>query len=185
MNFPQSIRTCLSKYVTFSGRAARSEYWWFVLFGLLANLAAGVLDAAFFDTDFVETVNTATEKSASVNSDGPIASLISLALFLPGLAVGWRRMHDMGRSGLFLIYPVLVMLGIGTFLAFSAGLVGASQAAFGLSAVTSALGGLTFMVLIPALIVLLLAPLLVLWWLTRPSQPGANQYGPNPHEGAE
>ena len=41
MNFIQSISTCMRKYVTFSGRATRSEFWWFYLFTVLVNFAAG------------------------------------------------------------------------------------------------------------------------------------------------
>ena len=45
MSFADAVRTCLSKYVGFSGRARRSEYWWFVLFTFLVNLVASIIDA--------------------------------------------------------------------------------------------------------------------------------------------
>ena len=48
MGFVQSIKVCLSKYVVFSGRATRSEYWWFVLFVILCNIVFSVLDRAMF-----------------------------------------------------------------------------------------------------------------------------------------
>ncbi|WP_431095110.1 DUF805 domain-containing protein [Polaromonas aquatica] len=74
MNFAQSISVCLGKYVDFSGRATRSEFWWFFLFQLLVSIVASFLG-------------------------GTISSLVSLALLLPALAVGARRLHDIGKSG--------------------------------------------------------------------------------------
>ncbi len=88
MNFGQAIATCLGKYATFSGRASRSEFWWFTLFQLLLGLATAMLG---------ETVN----------------ALISLALLLPALAVGTRRLHDIGRSGW---WQLLYLTGIGFLL---------------------------------------------------------------------
>lgn len=74
MNFAQSISVCLGKYVDFSGRATRSEFWWFFLFQLLVSIVASFLGDM-------------------------ISSLVSLALLLPALAVGARRLHDIGKSG--------------------------------------------------------------------------------------
>lgn len=169
MTFAKSIRTCLRNYVTFSGRASRSEYWWFALFIVIGSVILGFVDASLFGTSVVKT----GPGSVSVESDGPLASLFSLATLLPALAVGWRRMHDTGRSGLFLLYPLIVMVGLGTAVSFFGG-IGALSGGTG--------GGLALLVLVPAMIILAISPLLVLWWLTRPSQPGANSYGPNPHE---
>lgn len=74
MNFGQAISVCLGKYVDFSGRAARPEFWWFFLFQILVSIVASFL--------------------------GDMASsLVSLALLLPALAVGARRLHDIGKSG--------------------------------------------------------------------------------------
>ncbi|MBX3585006.1 MAG: DUF805 domain-containing protein [Ramlibacter sp.] len=87
MNFGQSISVCLSKYATFSGRASRPEYWWFFLFQILVSVAAGVV------------------------SD-KLSGLVSLALLLPALAVGARRLHDIGRSGW---WQLLLITGIGFF----------------------------------------------------------------------
>ncbi len=85
MNFGQAISTCLSKYATFSGRAPRSEFWWFFLFQILVSVAASMVG----DT---------------------IAALVSLALLLPALAVGTRRLHDIGKSGW---WQLLMITGVG------------------------------------------------------------------------
>ena len=74
MNFGQAISSCLSKYATFTGRASRPEFWWFFLFQILISLAASMLG---------ETIN----------------GLVGLGLLLPALAVGTRRLHDIGKSG--------------------------------------------------------------------------------------
>ncbi|MBM9594807.1 DUF805 domain-containing protein [Roseitranquillus sediminis] len=166
MRFAEAVRTCLRKYATFSGRATRSEYWWFVLFLILASAVAGVVDAALFGGD--PTVADGAPEAGS----GPVAGVFKLATLLPGIAAGWRRMHDTGRSGLHLVYPLIVMVGIATF-AGATGAVGLESQAF---------QGVVGLVLVVALLVFVISPLLVLWWLTRPSQPGPNRFGPAPGE---
>lgn len=161
VDFTTAIRTCLRKYVTFSGRASRSEYWWFFLFLMLGSAVTGLLDLGLFGTTGDEV--------------GPTNTLFTLATFLPLLAAGWRRMHDTGRSGLFLFYPLMVMIGIGGFMAMT-GFMG------GIDDPTTLFSSLTGLILVLALVVLTLSPFIVLWWLTRPSEPGTNDYGPNPLE---
>ena len=82
--FMESVSTCFNKYITFSGRASRSEYWFFFLFCLIVETIASVVDTAVFGID--------TDSSA-------LASLAYLVLFLPGIAVQFRRLHDTNRSG--------------------------------------------------------------------------------------
>lgn len=82
MDFQTAVRTCLAnKYVDFTGRAARSEYWWFVLFNVIVQIVFSLLEHLL--GGFV----------------GIIALLAYLALFLPGLAVSIRRLHDKDKSG--------------------------------------------------------------------------------------
>jgi uncharacterized membrane protein YhaH (DUF805 family) len=174
MTLAEAVRTCFRKYATFSGRASRPEYWWFVLFLFVGQFIAGIVDAAIFGAASVETDFTDTSVGFEAENTGPVGAVFGLATLLPALAAGWRRMHDTGRSGLFLLYPLLVMMGIGTFAAFL-GIDDPSRAFDGT-------GELAFVVLALAVVVLILSPLIVIWWLTRPSQPGPNEYGPNPHE---
>ena len=51
MGFQDAVRRCFDKYVTFSGRAARPEFWWFALFLILGNIVAGAVDAAILPGD--------------------------------------------------------------------------------------------------------------------------------------
>jgi uncharacterized membrane protein YhaH (DUF805 family) len=83
MQFLDAISSGFRNYVTFSGRASRSEYWYWVLFALLVALASAILDSAMFPESLSQ----------------PIESLTGLILFLPGLAVSIRRLHDIDRSG--------------------------------------------------------------------------------------
>lgn len=174
MSFVDAIKTCFRKYVTFSGRATRPEYWYFILFLFLGSMVASFLDAVLFGLAGIET----GPGYAHARSNGPIAALFHLATILPALAAGWRRMHDTGRSGLYLLYPVIVMVGISTFAAFS----GAFGAFLPGNGGTPPFEGLAAVIVMLTVIVLILSPFLVLWWLTRPSQPVSNQYGPNPNE---
>jgi uncharacterized membrane protein YhaH (DUF805 family) len=83
MGFTEAISSGFSKYVTFSGRASRSEYWYWALFATIVGIVAVVIDIVVFPDMDIRPVNT----------------IVSLALFLPGLAVAIRRLHDIDRTG--------------------------------------------------------------------------------------
>lgn len=108
MTFSQAISSVLSQYATFTGRAPRSEYWWFVLFAILVTWAAGILDWMLF-------VDYALWHYGEVDLFTPISSLTNLALLLPSIAVAVRRFHDMNHSGWWLL---LAFTGIGTLIIF-------------------------------------------------------------------
>ncbi len=93
MNFTQAIKSGLSKYVDFSGRAARSEYWFFTLFTILVSLATSLVDNV-------------------VLSGMPILNgIATLALLLPGIAVSVRRLHDTDRSGWWMLLIFIPLVG--------------------------------------------------------------------------
>ena len=76
----------LQNYATFKGRASRSEYWYFVLFNIIFSIALSYV-------------------SGVVNF--PILyTIYSLALLIPSIAVAVRRMHDVGKSGWFILIPI-------------------------------------------------------------------------------
>ncbi len=179
MTFSDAIRTCFSKFFTFSGRASRPEYWFFFLFIVIWSILAGIIDARFFTEVLVSESDEV--KAAAATSRQPVQSIVSLIVFFPHLAVAWRRMHDSGRSGLYALLPILLILGAFAVLIFGIGI--ASQ--FHGGTLDILFTRATLLIVIPTLIVLFVSPLLVLWWLARPSQPGANQYGPNPYEVAQ
>ena len=177
MTFSDAIRTCFSKFFTFSGRASRPEYWFFFLFIVIWSFIAGIIDTMFF-TQVTETQSDEV-KSVTATSSQPVQSIVSLIVFIPHLAVAWRRMHDTGRSGLYALLPILLILGAGAVLIFGIGLASHFQHGGSLDILFTRA---TLLIVLPTLLVLFVSPLLVLWWLSRPSQPGSNQYGPNPYE---
>ncbi|MGG7568327.1 DUF805 domain-containing protein [Rhodovulum sp. DZ06] len=88
MSFGAAIRTCLSKYVTFSGRAPRAEFWWFMVFTTLGSMVLqGALGAV-----------AEGGSDVAILALSALTLLWSLGLFLPSLAVTSRRLHDVGRS---------------------------------------------------------------------------------------
>lgn len=168
--FVNSVGTCFRKYADFSGRAGRPEYWWFFLFAVVGSALFAILDAAIFGVD------AETSQAPRI-----LSGLFHLAILLPMLSVAWRRMHDTGRPGWYVLLPMLLsfvflfaaLAGVVTFAAVETRLDDASV----LIAPAAWLGGLG--ALLVALVQFALA-ILMLWWLTRPSQPGSNQYGPAP-----
>jgi len=89
MPFQDAVRICLQrKYVDFTGRARRSEYWFFFLFTVLAGIVGGILDGLF------------GWRGGPYGGTGPIQGLIQLALLLPSLAVGARRLAFLNDAAL-------------------------------------------------------------------------------------
>ena len=167
MGFAESVKTCLSRFATFSGRASRPEYWWFVLFVALGAMILSILDSVVF--------------GASPDSTKVFAPLWQLVLFIPLLAAGWRRLHDTGRPGWWLLIPMLVTLAF--ILALFAGIfafAGAERAGVDPEALRgpAALLGVTGMTI--AGVVQLVLAVLMLWWLTRPGDEMDNAYGRPP-----
>ena len=95
----------IKKYVKFDGRARRKEYWMFVLFNAIFGIVASLLDNLL-------GLNFSSEYSSYASvSTGIIASVYSLAVFLPTLAVGVRRLHDIGKSGWWLLIALVPLAG--------------------------------------------------------------------------
>lgn len=94
MTFQESIRVCFSKYAEFSGRASRSEYWWFALFIFLGYLVTSLINDV-------------------------LGGIFALGVLLPSIAVATRRLHDTNRSGwlqLIVLVPVIGSIVLLVFL---------------------------------------------------------------------
>ena len=86
MSFQDAVRTCLQKkYVDFSGRARRSEFWYWILFTAIVSTVANIIDAIL-------------GTRGAFGGRGVVGVIATLALLLPTLAVLARRLHDTGRS---------------------------------------------------------------------------------------
>lgn len=86
MTFQDSIKVCFNKYVDFSGRASRSEYWWFVLFVFLGAIVTSLVSHWIY-------------------------VLFALGTLLPSLAAASRRLHDTGRSGWWQLIGLIPLIG--------------------------------------------------------------------------
>lgn len=85
------LKVVRDNYANFNGRARRQEYWMFVLFNLLISIGANIIDYVL-GTSF-------------------ISLLYSLAVFIPGLAVSVRRLHDTGKSGWMMLIALIPIIG--------------------------------------------------------------------------
>ena len=131
MDFVTAVKTCiLEKYINFQDRAPRSEYWWFALFNIGGAVLLGLIGITILQT------------------------LWSLALFLPGIAVSIRRLHDLDKSGWWLLLP------LGTLI----------------------LGGIIGALLMPIIggIIYLAGVAILIYWFVQKGTDGANQFGPDP-----
>ncbi len=113
----------IKNYAVFTGRARRKEYWMFVLFNIIFAIAAMILDNVL-------------GLAWGMAGYGPLYLLYLLFALVPGIAVGARRLHDVGKSGWMMLVGLIPLVG-----------------------------GIWLLVL-----------------FCTDSQPGPNNYGPNPKE---
>ena len=91
MTFTEAVRSGLTKYAVFTGRASRPEFWYFALFGILVSIVTNILDSAVGMMLF--------------------SPLESLGLLLPNLGVSVRRLHDIGKSWKWILLIFIPVLG--------------------------------------------------------------------------
>lgn len=84
--FVGAIKKGFKGYVVWNARSTRPEYWWWTLFVVIVAIIAAIIDSVVFSTN-------------ATTSIGPVSGIVSLALFLPGLSVLIRRLHDTDRTG--------------------------------------------------------------------------------------
>lgn len=138
----------LGKYAQFGGRSQRKEFWYFFLFYSLFSIPFGVVDMFLIGTSILGTI-------------------YFLAFLTPSLAVGVRRLHDMGRSGWWmLLYTGIVLQQLASGIKVS-----------GRGVNEEAVVAIVFVVAAVCTIVLIV-------FMVRKSQPGHNRYGPDPREAA-
>lgn len=86
MKFQDAVKICLSKYVDFSGRARRSEFWWFALFTFLVSFVLALISHT-------------------------LSNIASIALLLPYLAVSVRRLQDLGKEWYWILLLLIPIVG--------------------------------------------------------------------------
>lgn len=148
---------CIRNYVNFSGRARRTEFWYFILFSCLLLIVAMALDVVCFNTPY-----------------GVFYLLVALFLFLPQLAVSARRLHDTGRTSKWLLWNYLALLAW-------------AVAALVLSGLSAFAGGRDasawfLIVLCGGCVLFFIWEIVFLVWFCLPGMPGENRYGPDPKQ---
>ena len=163
----------LKRYAQFSGRSRRKEYWMWILFVVLASIVFGILDSVLGlggrDTQ---------ESGAPPNGfmgvvgvmGGVLSTLFALATLIPGLAVSVRRLHDVDRSGWWLIWSLVPYL-IGAVLLTSVD-------------ATGGIGGLAILGVI-LFLAGAIAGIVLLVWVCTSGTVGTNRYGPDPMDTSE
>ena len=117
MNMIESIKTCFSKYATFSGRAMRSEFWWWALFLTILNILLSLWMFSSFDWDSIGTDPSAV-MGVYTSTAGILSIVVGLGTLLPSLAVGCRRLHDTGKSGWWQLLWLLSVIPFAGLIAF-------------------------------------------------------------------
>ena len=143
----------IQKYADLNGRAARAEFWWWVLAIIVATIVTQIIDSIL--------------GMKVVGAYGPLTLILSVALIVPNIAVSVRRLHDTDRTGWWILLPIVpyciaLVLGGGAMLSGS----------------MTGLGTAGIFLLIGAVCALVL-----LFFYVQPGTPGSNRYGPNPYEG--
>ena len=119
ISFGKAVGRFFKKYATFSGRASRSEFWWWYLANAIVGIVLGILYAIGFATSERSTVSMSSSTSTSVQStvtepsalfviSGILFLLWGLAIIVPTLALGWRRLHDANLPGALWIIAIFV-----------------------------------------------------------------------------
>lgn len=96
MGFVEAVKTCFRKYFDFSGRASRSEFWWFTLFNSVVNLLCVVAEGLLF--------------GLMGEVYGPISGIYTLATLIPNITVNTRRLQDLNHSGWWQLLPIVSLL---------------------------------------------------------------------------
>lgn len=113
MDFKTSVKTVFNKYATFSGRASRSEYWYFTLLNIIVSWGALLIGAV------IGFMSGGTDGVLAGYGIGYIVSMIyGLAVLLPSLAVCVRRLHDTGRGGGWIFIALVPLIGVIILLVF-------------------------------------------------------------------
>ena len=165
MNFGEAIKSVFSKYATFSGRARRSEFWYFFLFNFLISFVLGLIP-------FLSAVS----------------GLWALAVLIPSLAVGVRRFHDIGKSGwtyLYFLIPSFLFIGYIFYfvIKFALPYVNAGydvDAEFITDLLTNNSKSLAIIGIL--MLISLVASIIFIVMMAKDSEPGENKWGPNPKE---
>ena len=160
MTFVTAVKSGFQNALTFSGRSRRPEYWWFFLFVFAGAFVIGLLEMALFQ-----------------GGSQVLTRIFQLVVLLPFLAVAWRRLQDTGRPGWWVLIPSAIVIVSSVFAgSISRQMMGRVVDMGEMPMMTGAQSGLILLLSVLQVV----AGAVIIWWMTRPSQRGANAYGPEP-----
>ena len=163
VRFPDAIKLGFSNYFSFSGRSTRAEYWWWVLFTIAGSSILG----------FADTIINVWAETVQASLLRPLFGLVTI---IPSIALGSRRLHDIGKSGwwqLGLTLPILfgvILIILGIVFAFISGSDG--DVSLVVLLILVGLGLCAFVV----------AFIYWLRWFARQGEDGPNKYGSDPRK---
>lgn len=179
MSLPQAVRQCLRKYANFSGRATRAEFWWWSLVCYLAIAMVAVLDG----------VLSALFVALGIPFISPLGLLLAVGVFLPSLAVAVRRLHDIGKSGwwlllwyaIYLVASLTILVSVFVLLFLLAfGAMGGSDFRENVTGTGGQVVVIFFLIVGGAMAAMLLVCIWALVWLVKQGQNSPNRYGADP-----
>jgi uncharacterized membrane protein YhaH (DUF805 family) len=133
MNIQEAVKTVFHNYATISGRAARSQYWFWALFVFLVTVALGVVDGAIFGTTVTADGMTKT--------NSVLGTIFTLGTLVPYICVAVRRMHDVDKSGWWLLINLIPVIGWILFIVWAATKGTTGDNRFGPDPLASQIGG--------------------------------------------
>jgi len=152
MNFVGAIKSCFNKYTTFSGRAPRSEYWYWFLFKCVVDIIAYLGDHYLLE-------------GIGLKPLGPLTLAAMLVFYAPSLSVAVRRMHDTSRSGWKIVIPFCMVVLYGAY--------GWATTVFELIAPNPTIHGILVLAAFVSIVVMNI-------WMCLRGANGNNRYGPDP-----
>ena len=94
VGFGEAVKSFFGNYANFRGRARRSEFWWVMVFLCILYAVASGIDYAIY------------------GKPGTVYGIVCLATFIPNLAISWRRLHDIGKSGANWFWGIVPVIGL-------------------------------------------------------------------------
>ena len=162
VSFPEAIKLGFKNYANFGGRATRAEYWWWLLFTVLAGIVLAIVD-------------TLTLTMGMFGDSGLLGFLFELAILVPSFALGVRRLHDINRTGWWL----LLFLGGFPIAAIGGGILLVSFFLLDNFLILTVLG---FATVIGFGILGLIGIIVLIVWAIKQGDEGPNKYGPDPRQ---
>ena len=156
VSFPQAVKLGFKNYFKFSGRSTRAEYWWWLLFTVLAGIVLNVVDTL-------------------TGTMGMVGFLFELATLVPSFALGARRLHDINRTGWWLLW----FLGSFPMAAIGGGILLVSFFLLDNFLILTVLG---FAMAIGFGILGIIGVIVLIVWAIKQGDEGLNKYGPDPRQ---